>query len=167
MSERIHVTQLAAMVSKRVEGWLNKLLFGFRSWFFDEWYYPIKITDLYRHLEVWRSVVLPNLKYRYDVWDCDDFAEFFASWFKLRTKTNCAGMALGKVVTEAGTFGHAWNIVLVRVGHGVELREIEPQLGTVIGEGTRRAMSSGIIVTKKRTAVNTKEPRYRLFAAIW
>lgn len=127
--DRLSAKELYYKVLSRVDGFFSKLLFGIRSWFFDEEYYSIDSSTFNKLLERWRNI-LKNLHYVADKWDCDDYAEYFASVMKLWSKTNGCGMALG-ILCEGDTCGgHAWNICLV----GNEVIEVEPQVGQLVTE---------------------------------
>jgi len=160
------VTKLIAMVRQRVKGFWNRLFFVQRSWFVDEYYHPVPGSVFSDYRDLWRRNILPKLRYRYEIWDCDDFAEYFASWMKLATKTNGIGIAIGYVKTPQGKFGHAWNIALVKYKDEVEIVEVEPQLGSIVGISSRRPVS-GEVVAARRNIVRTDTSTYELLAVIW
>ena len=115
------------MVVKYVSGLLGRIFFSFRSWFFDELYYPIDYSQFKQLLEEYKKP-LSGLSYKYEVFDCDDFAEFFAVWIKLRTNTNGCGIALGVY----NGYGHAWNVCLVNDGGVNKVVFVEPQAGSEV-----------------------------------
>ena len=123
----VEVDTLYDMVYKYVKGFWSKLFFNRKSWFFDTLYYPIEYNTFKQLLEEYKKP-LSGLSYKYEVFDCDDFAEFFAVWMKLRTGTNGCGVALG---TYNGG-GHAWNVCLVNDGKANKVVFVEPQSGEEI-----------------------------------
>jgi len=163
---RIPFWKLAEMVASLVDGWWNRLLFGLRSWFMDEYYYPIDLDQFCNILQVWREKILPKLKYRYDTWDCDDFAEYFASWAKLMTKTNAIGMGIGILDLGYAKGWHAWNLVLLRDGKHVYVDMVEPQLGTFVPKPPAKHTLSDWIRTGRGRTVKG-EAVYKLRYAIW
>jgi len=117
----------------------RRLLFFMRSWFFDIFYYSIKLEDLEDALEDWKTQVLDDISYLPEVFDCDDFAQLFKIWLMQWAKNNLnqhingVGLALGVVSKEGRILGgHAWNIVLVSTDEGMKLVYVEPQLGEII-----------------------------------
>ena len=121
--------ELYYRVANRVDGLFSKLLFGIRSWFFDEEYYSIDSSMFNKLLERWRNI-LKNLHYVVDKWDCDDYAEYFASVMKSWSKTNGCGVATGILCEGKICERHAWGICLV----DGEIVEVEPQLGKPVTE---------------------------------
>jgi len=115
----------------------SRLGFAINSFIVDECYYPITKSQLDEFLEYWRSNVLPDLHYRIDVYDCDDFAmhmkvkamEYFEYQY------NSFGFAWGYLCYEGICVGHAWHLfVLKDYGYGLEkygfgIVFVEPQTG--------------------------------------
>jgi len=143
--------QLIAIVLQKFKDqwgntWISKLLWIFRriiffarSWFFDIFYYSIKLEDLEDALEDWKTQVLDDISYLPEVFDCDDFAQLFKIWLmewakdNLNQHINGVGLALGIVSKDGKVLGgHAWNIVLVSTDEGMKLVYVEPQLGEII-----------------------------------
>jgi len=130
-SDKLHVSEVTLLVSKKVKGLWRKILFYVKSWFRDLLYEPIYIEELHKFLEKWRKEVLPELAYTSEVFDCDDFGAFFKAWLTKESGKNCVAEALGVVhVPDVGDVGHEWNIVLARFPMGeVEVVHVEPQIG--------------------------------------
>ena len=123
----VEVDTLYDMVFEYVKGFWSKLFFNIKSWFFDTQYYPIPYDTFKQLLEEYKKA-LSGLSYKYEVFDCDDFAEFFAVWVKLRTNTNGCGIALGVY----NGYGHAWNVCLVSYNDKPKIVFVEPQSGEEI-----------------------------------
>jgi len=119
--------------------WFKRIFFIMRSWILDATYYTISIDELLSALEVWRTEVLSNLHYVQEVFDCDDFADYFKVWiqkyFSQKGKlVNCVGRAYGYLYHGDELLGgHAWNIVLVNNGSSIDAVFVEPQIGEIIG----------------------------------
>jgi len=108
-------------------------MFAVRSWFFDITYYAISYDKLLELLEKWKNDVLANLKYKPEIFDCDDFANYFKVWMTKETGVNCTGEALGLVYKDGRLLGgHAWNIVIVHKHGVIDVLFVEPQLGEII-----------------------------------
>ena len=69
MVEPIPALNLYNMVVKYVSGLLSRIFFSFRSWFFDELYYPIDYSQFKQLLEEYKKA-LSGLSYKYEVFDC-------------------------------------------------------------------------------------------------
>ena len=117
----------------------RRIMFFARSWFFDIFYYSIKLEDLEDALEDWKEQILDDISYLPEVFDCDDFAQLFKIWLmewakdNLNEHINGVGLALGIVSKEGRILGgHAWNIVLVDTDEGTKIVYVEPQLGEII-----------------------------------
>jgi len=159
---------VAYEVSRLVDGIVDKLLFALRSWFFDSAYVPVTTDAFNDVLERWRRNILPRLRYRYEIFDCDDFARYFASWAGLKTGTNAFGIAIGIVETPSGSYGHAWNVVLVGSSGGqILVTMVEPQLGAVIPVATKVLDVREPIVVRRRRSIGNATVRYRLKAVVW
>jgi len=71
-----------------------------------------------------------ELKYRSEVFDCDDFAFGFKAYASEIYLINSVGIAIGRVIDDSGKVGyHAWNIALIYDADGVKLVTYEPQSG--------------------------------------
>ena len=92
-----YVHEVASMLLKYVHGWWKKLLFGFRSHFYDFKYYPCTEDQLETFLKFWRREVLPELCYTPEKFDCDDFAFLFKALLVKHTGVNCAMLCGGGV----------------------------------------------------------------------
>lgn len=163
----VPVWTLCRLCLQHVDGIIPKILFGLRSWFFDVRYKPIPRDTFAYYLDIWKRKILPNLHYRYDYWDCDDFAEFFASWMKLMTGTNGVGMSIGVVKTPQGVYRHAWNGALV-MKDNIELVFVEPQTGDIVFMNTPLVPSAGVKTLGRTIIANGKDEwKYKLRAVIW
>lgn len=99
------------------------------SWIFDYYYFvPLK-SELDEFLSKWREDTLPNLAYKIDLFDCDDFAELFAVEAKKQLNTNSVGIALGLLEAYGAYTWHAWNVAIVNDNGDLKAVCIEPQLG--------------------------------------
>jgi len=121
--------------SSYIEYVFRRILFSFRSWIFDELYYPVSLDALLDALDYWRTEVLPGLVYTPEVMDCDDFAIQFINFIRrylynnYNEETNSIGIALGVIYKSNELLGgHAWNIILVNNS----VYFIEPQLGEIL-----------------------------------
>ncbi len=161
MASYIPVYQLVQLCSRYVKGWLRKLVFYIKSCFFDTRYKCITIDELEQLLKIWRENILPKLRYQLDFWDCDDFAMYFASWLKLKTKTNCGGMVIGVL----NGFGHAWTPVLVKNYDDVDVMFVEPQLGRIV-EVNKEDVIEMPVTVRRRMSVSgyaTYHPLYYIW----
>ena len=133
---KVIYTKLFAMLQDKVKGWLDKLLFGFRSWFRDMYYYPLTLEELKMAIDFWVNDILPILEYSSEVFDCDDFGSLFKGLINFITDKNGVGEAIGEVVLPTGETGlHEWNVVLVEFPNGDQVvLYIEPQTGEVFKE---------------------------------
>jgi len=123
----MHVMEVMMLVQAKVKGWINKLLFFLRSWFFDVEYEPFDENELKGYLNEWIEKELPKLAYTKERFDCDDFAGYFKYWLIKRSGKNGVGRAIGKVYCDGEFIGyHAWNLVILTSGVVVY---VEPQTG--------------------------------------
>ena len=130
---KVYFTKVVKMCAKYVKGLFSKIMFYIKSWFRDEWYYPISIDELHTYLEIWVKEELPKLAYSKETFDCDDFGAYFKAWLTLVSGKNCVGEAVGILEAPSGEWGkHEWNIVLVRGYDGKDhIFMVEPQIGEV------------------------------------
>jgi len=123
----MHVIEVISLLQARVKGWLNKLFFSIRSWFFDVEYEPLTLKELEAFIDKWVKEILPKLIYTKERFDCDDFAGLFKYMCIKETKKNGVGRAIGKVYYKGEFLGyHAWNIVILDDGSVIN---VEPQTG--------------------------------------
>ena len=133
--QRVHVSKVAELVLSEITGFWDRLLFGVRSWFRDEYYVPIGLDELHDWLKIWKLQELPKLAYTSETFDCDDFGAYFKAWLTLKSHKNCVGEAIGEIIFPEGRALHEWNIVLVKHG-SLEIVFVEPQIGQVFKEHT-------------------------------
>lgn len=70
------------------------------------------------------------LKYRSEVFDCDDYAFGFKAYASEIFLINSVGIAIGNVIDQEGKTGyHAWNIAFISTKDGIKPVTIEPQTG--------------------------------------
>ena len=123
----MHVVEVMALLQAKVKGWINKLFFFLRSWFFDVEYTPLTYLELKEFLEYWVNEVLPELAYASERFDCDDFAGLFKYMLVKRLGKNGVFRAIGKVYYKGEFLGyHAWNGVILEDG---SVAFVEPQTG--------------------------------------
>jgi len=123
----MHVVEVMALLQAKVKGLINKLLFFFRSWFFDVEYTPLSYNEIKEFLEYWVEHELPLLTYVEEKFDCDDFAGYFKYLVVKALKKNGVFRAIGKVYYKGEFLGyHAWNGVILEDG---TVAYIEPQTG--------------------------------------
>jgi len=123
----MHVAEVMMLVQAKVKGWINKLLFFLRSWFFDVEYEPFDENELKEYLKEWVEKELPKLAYAKEKFDCDDFAGYFKYWLIKKSGKNGVGRAIGKVYCDGEFVGyHAWNLVVLTSG---AIAYIESQTG--------------------------------------
>ena len=133
----VHVSDLISLCSKEVKGsnpidtFFSKILFSYRSVFFDERYKTVKEHELRSIIDFYKDIIESNkLHYEKDYFDCDDFALVFKSIASSHFNTNAIGIALGLVVLPDGRYGmHAWNVA---VTDNKEILHIEPQLFEIV-----------------------------------
>ena len=131
---------LADICWRKVPWLIPKILFLVKSLFLDVHYLSVREDELHSLLKAWRQNILPKLRYRYDYWDCDDYARYFVAWFNLVSKTNAGGETYGVVKVRRmngamrrwESYGHSWVGVLVDFGYDVDVVFVEPQLGEIV-----------------------------------
>jgi len=150
----MYALALANLVRKEaIDGVWRTILFAVRSWFFDAWYHPTSLDTLSRMLEEYRQFLeQEKLVYEAEVFDCDDFATTFKTFFTRKTKLNSVGIALGTVTIEGGLpCPHAWNIVLAA---GAQIVMVEPQTQEILSK-------------RGKTYYSSEGWAYKLMAVVW
>ena len=110
------------------------ILFFLRSWFFDLEYKEFTMQEFQEVVNKFRQwCEEKQLHYKYEYFDCDDFAMEFKSFCAREFNHNGVIIALGMVSKDGRVLGgHAWNIVIIEG----RLYYFEPQTFELIDGNT-------------------------------
>ena len=136
--------------SSKLDYLMAYFVFDKKSTFYDTYYVTIPESTLRQGLETWRKEILPQMKYKRNIFDCDDFASYFRIFLKSYANAdgfvrftarwptpgaNAIGIAIGQLIDlpTGSRSMHAWNIIVVNdTTYNPYIVMVEPQLGEPI-----------------------------------
>jgi len=110
--------------------WFKLWQFKDRVFITDLEYVELSMEALRGFLTFWRRYVLPNLMYRSEVFDCDDFSIYLKAkaYEYFDFQVNSFGLAYGWLCYGNDCGYHMWNVAVTDVG----VVFVEPQLGEAL-----------------------------------